>query len=382
ADDGGAINAAALIGRVLVELDGAASIDLVTDASWTCSNKPAKVIGGLGVGPWQGVQAAGGGAQPNLWTCYRKSFELAGKPATAPARIAVDSKYWLWVNGELVVREGGVKRGPNPQDTYFDVVDLAPHLVQGRNQIAVLAWFFGKDGFSHKNSGKPGFLFEMQAGETTVVSDDSWRTIRHPSFGEASNTPNFRLPESSVRFDARHEPTGWTTPGFDDASWKSPADFGAPPTAPWNRLWERSIPQWKDFGLKDYENAAELPKQGGAEPITAKLPYNAQITPWLRVSAPAGVMIQMRTDNGANEIFAEYLTREGEQEFETPAWMSGHAVVYQIPEGVRILGLKYRESGFGTEFTGRFACDNPFLNKLAMMCERTLYINMRDTFFD
>jgi hypothetical protein len=30
--------------------------------------------------------------------------------ATAMTKIAVDSKYWLWVNGQLVVREGGLKR--------------------------------------------------------------------------------------------------------------------------------------------------------------------------------------------------------------------------------------------------------------------------------
>ena len=194
--------------------------------------------------------------------------------------------------------------------------------------------------------------------------------------------PNFRLSESSVLFDARLDPAGWTAAGFDDAAWSSPSDFGPPPAAPWNRLWERSIPQWKDFGLKDYENAKELPRQGGGAAITAKLPYNAQITPWLKVSAPAGLLIKMGTDNTANEINAEYLTREGVQEFETPAWMSGHAVVYQIPSGVEILGLKYRESGYDTEFTGRFVCDNAFLNKLVEKCERTLYINMRDTFFD
>ncbi|MGH8022719.1 MAG: immunoglobulin domain-containing protein, partial [Limisphaerales bacterium] len=35
----------------------------------------------------------------NLWLCYRKTFSLTGQPSSALARIAVDSKYWLWVNG-------------------------------------------------------------------------------------------------------------------------------------------------------------------------------------------------------------------------------------------------------------------------------------------
>ena len=387
--DSGAINAAGIIGKIRIEYGDGTVDETVTDSAWQAAEsmdsaawKPAKTLGKAGVAPWVGMAGGNSGVQANQWNCYRKKFTLTEKPAAALARIAVDSKYWLWVNGELVVREGGVKRGPNPQDTYFDVVDLAPHLVKGDNQIAVLAWYFGKDGFSHKSSGKAGFLFEMVAGATKVLSDSSWKTLRHPSFGEAGNTPNFRLAESSVRFDARHDIAGWTGAGFNDSAWRSPADFGAPPAAPWNRLWERSIPQWKDFGLKDYENAGDLPREGSDKPITAKLPYNAQITPWLKVSAPAGLMIKMGTDNAANEINAEYITKQGVQEFETPAWMSGHNVVYQIPRGVKILGLKYRESGFNTKFTGTFSCDNEFLNKLWKKCERTLYINMRDSFFD
>ena len=387
--DSGSINAAGVIGKIRIEQEGAAVQEIVTDAKWQSAEavdapawKPAKVVGNLGIAPWSGIQAGAASAQVNLWTCYRKRFSLPEKPATAVARIAVDSKYWLWINGRIAVREGGLKRGPNPQDTYFDVVDLAPHLVKGDNQIAVLAWHFGKDGFSHKNSGRAGLLFEMDADGTKVLSDSSWKTIRHPSFGDASNTPNFRLPESSVRFDARLDLPEWMVPRFDDSAWKAPSEFGTPPTAPWNRLWERAIPQWKDFGLKDYENAAKLPKEGGEKAVSADLPYNAQVTPWLKVSAPAGVMIRMGTNNTANEINAEYLTREGEQEFETPAWMSGHKVVYQIPSGVKVLGLKYRESGFNTELTGHFTCDNEFLNKLWKKCERTLYINMRDSFFD
>jgi len=387
--DAGSINAAAVIGKIRIEQNGRGAQEIVTDSKWESAQaadaavwKPVRVVGNLGIAPWGEVKGGSGATPVNLWTCYRKSFNLPGKPSSAIARIAVDSKYWLWINGRLVVREGGLKRGPNPQDTYFDAVDLAPHLMKGDNQIAVLAWYFGKDGFSHKSSGKPGFLFEMDADATKVLSDSSWKTIRHPAFGAASNTPNFRLPESSVRFDGRSDLPEWMAVGFDDSTWKSPVEFGRPPTAPWNRLWERAIPQWKDFGLKDYENAAKLPKMGGGEAVSAELPHNAQVTPWLRVSATAGLMIKMGTDNTANEINAEYITREGEQEFETPAWMSGHKVIYQIPAGVKILGLKYRESGFNTELTGNFSSDNEFLNKLWKKCERTLYINMRDSFFD
>ena len=66
-------------------------------------------------------------SRTNSWICFQKNVqrpELDNQPVYAD--IAVDSKYWLWVNGELVVFEGGLKRGPNPSDTYYDHVDLTP----------------------------------------------------------------------------------------------------------------------------------------------------------------------------------------------------------------------------------------------------------------
>ena len=64
--------------------------------------------------------------KPNTWIEFRKDFSLKKKPKKAEAKIAADTKYWLWVNGELAVFEGGLKRGPNRTDSYYDVVDLAP----------------------------------------------------------------------------------------------------------------------------------------------------------------------------------------------------------------------------------------------------------------
>lgn len=42
----------------------------------------------------------------NTWLAFRKSFELDQVPSTAITKIGVDSKYWLWINGELVIFEG------------------------------------------------------------------------------------------------------------------------------------------------------------------------------------------------------------------------------------------------------------------------------------
>ena len=77
------------------------------------------------------TSADSGPDAPNKWIAFRKDFNLKSIPGSVPARIAVDSKYWLWINGEMVVFEGQLKRGPNPSDSYFDEVDLAPYLKRG-----------------------------------------------------------------------------------------------------------------------------------------------------------------------------------------------------------------------------------------------------------
>ncbi len=38
----------------------------------------------------------------NSWYCFRKDFPLEKVPLQALAKIAIDSKYWLWINGTMV----------------------------------------------------------------------------------------------------------------------------------------------------------------------------------------------------------------------------------------------------------------------------------------
>jgi hypothetical protein len=326
----------------------------------------------------------------NSWIACRKTFELANVPTTVPAQIAVDSKYWLWVNGRLVVFEGQLKRGPTPQDTYFDEIDLAPYLQEGKNTLAILVWYFGKTAFSHVSSGKPGLLFEANLGEQTLVSDASWKVQIHPAYLDRSQEgeqPNFRLSESNVIFDAQKDTLeGWTRPEYSDSAWPNAAEFGKAPVAPWNALWKRPTPLFKDYGLLSYVNDSELPKEGTGEVIEARLPYNCHITPYLDIEAPAGLTIGIQTDHykGGVEpnVRAEYITRAGRQTYESLGWMNGHKVLYTIPKGVKILALKFRETGYNTAFTGAFECNDPFYNTLWQKARRTLYITMRDTYMD
>ena len=178
---------------------------------------------------------------------------MAAHPRSVIARIACDSKYWLWINGRLVVFEGELKRGPTPSGTYFDEVDIAPYLKKGDNTIAVLLWYWGKNGFSHNSSGRAGLLFETHGLGKEITSDANWKVIVHPAYRQTeSRHPNYRLSESNVSFDARKDLAGWREGAFDDSSWASASAYGTPPAGPWGALEKRPILQWKNSGLRYY----------------------------------------------------------------------------------------------------------------------------------
>ena len=123
---------------------------------------------------WKAKRITGKDSQDetNTWIDFRKDISLESVPGQTIAKIACDSKYWLGINGEMAVFEGQLKRGPNPNDTYYDEVDIAPFLKKGKNPLAVLVWYFGKNGFSHNSSGEVGLVFQrdVNAGEV-----EGWR---------------------------------------------------------------------------------------------------------------------------------------------------------------------------------------------------------------
>lgn len=324
----------------------------------------------------------------NSWVAFKKQFEIKEGFNKATLNIAVDSKYWLWVNDKMVVFEGGLKRGPSPKDTYYDEIDLFKNLNKGKNTISVLVWYFGKDGFSHNSSGKAGLLCELFLDKTlSLVTDESWRSVWHTAYvrNETGAQPNYRLPESNIVFDARRDIDGWYK-SDSKVRMGGTMSAGTKGCAPWNKLIKRPIPQWKNYGFKKYNNSLKFPFISDGKKIVCKLPYNCHVTPYLKVKSKAGVKIDIRTDNykggGPENLRTEYITKDGVQEYESFGWISGHEMIYDIPEGVEVLDLQYRETGYNTEFVGEFECNDDYLNKLWIKSRRTLYITMRDTYMD
>ncbi len=320
-------------------------------------------------------------SRPNTWMLWRKKANIEKVPASVKAKIATDSKYWLYINEQLVVFEGGLKRGPAPNSSYYDEVEIAPYLKPGENLIAVLTWYFGLNGFSHVSSGTAGLLFDARAEGVDICSDKSWRGAVYGAYGETDEPkPNYRISESNIRFDARREEQGW---------YKNSYTYGLEEVLPVDvenctlgKLVKRPIPQWKDHGLREYASTEQR-----GDTLVCRLPYNCQCTPYMRLkSSDDGLLIKIQTDvhmiGGSATPRCEYITRKGEQEYENFGWFNGHEVWYILPEGVEMEEVKFRETGYGCDFVEPFRCDDPFFNELWLRAQRTLYITMRDNFMD
>ncbi len=319
---------------------------------------------------------------PDTWLRARTQVKLDAAPRTFPLTIAADTKYWLYVNGVMAVREGGLKQGPTPTDVYADTVDIARFLEAGDNVIALELWHFGKDGFSHRNLRRAAWSV------TGPPELREWWVARDPAhFRDTIGAhPNYRLPESNVAVDGRLYGTDWLQVDYvlsQDTAFRR----AVPLDTALGALVLRPIPQWKDFGRRPFPDPLPRGFVSDGDTLSLKLPYNAQVTPFFAIDAPrAGMRVDIRTDNyrggGPPNVRTVYLTRAGSQAFETPGWMNGHAVRFHFPEGIAVRGIGFRESGYATERAGGFRSGDAALDTLWEKAARTLYITMRDTYMD
>lgn len=309
---------------------------------------------------------------PNTWMSFAKTVELDKVPSRAIVRIGADSKYWLKINGQEVVFEGGLKRGPEPGAGYYDEIDVVKYLQSGENTIDILLWHFGIDGFSHIGSGKAAMIFSLENNGLEIVSDSSWMCCIRPEYGTALEPKqNYRLSESNIRYDSRV-----AQPQMHNA-----IELGTWGDEPFGKMILRPIPMWKDFGIK----TGELIRKG--DTTILKLPYNMQMTPIITVSDEiGGSLVNINTDHSKSGkthcIRAEYITSKGVQTYESLGWMNGQEIIVIAPENVKVQEIRYRETGYNTDLEGSFACSDPFYNMFWEKAMRTLYVNMRDNFFD
>ncbi len=310
--------------------------------------------------------------------------EVPARPETAEVCIGCETRYWLFVNGELAVFEGGLFRESTPGCGYCDVVDLAPYLKEGKNTVTVHVWYYGNGGRNNSFCGKPGLILACDA------------------LGLYSNADTLCYADTAYYIPTA-EPTGYLYGGEHTAYNATVKPFSLCPAmegahravvvgqygdAPWGVAEKRPVP----LLFFTERIPCEATRDGAI--CTANLPYAMQFSPYIKVRACGGEVLDIRSDRYAvrggpgdtkNCYFghrAEYICRDGEQEFEMLDWIFGEKILFRVPETVEVLELGYRESGYDSKITATFECDDPDANILFEKCVRTLKVCMRENYMD
>ena len=314
----------------------------------------------------------------------RKKFHMETLPKEAQAYIACDTKFWLWINGKMVLYEGGVFRESLPGCGYAEQVDIAGFLHKGENVIAALVWFYGNGGRNNTNSGEAGFIFSCKA--LGLYSGTDFQVCNHPAYVKTGAPhPAYLIGGDNIGFDANLDFGDFTAPDFEDSRLENATVYP-------NRVWGDSMisPLPPIAVFEETSVPFRLTETGAA----AKLPYAMTLSVCFKVEAQGNELIDVRTDrycinggpgdehNRYNGHRIEYKTKKGINEFKCLMYLYGEEIRMTFPKSVKVLDISYIESGYNTKFVGSFQTENPIFNRLIEKSIRTLYVCMRNNFMD
>jgi alpha-L-rhamnosidase len=200
----------------------------------------------------------------NSYFYVRKSFELPAAPTRTLARVCADSRYTLYINGQRI---GFGPARSDPRRQSFDVYtkEIAAALRPGRNVVAALVHHIGEGTFSYI-LGRAAFLCELdiEAGGTPLrlQTDSSWKLLPGLPWQPVPYRMSLQTDFPEI-YDARLEPTGWNTAGYDDSWWSAPVLIGPPPVSPWGGMVPREIPFFAERTIA----ATTVAERGHAVPM-------------------------------------------------------------------------------------------------------------------
>lgn len=180
-------------------------------------------------GPFPGVNTWNAAAYPQLHEYgvykFRRSIELAAKPASFVVHVSADNRYKLYVNGQLA------SLGPARGDLYFwnfETVDIAKYLQPGKNTIAALIWNDGKEKPEAQITYATAFILQGNSPAEEIVNTGSdWKCIKDSSYSPLTpRVPGYYVAGPGELVNMYYNAQGWLQNNYDDAGWSKPGMLG------------------------------------------------------------------------------------------------------------------------------------------------------------
>ena len=161
---------------------------------------------------------------------FRKTIDLAAKPASFKINVSADNRYKLYVNGVLV------SAGPARGDTYYwnyEKIDLAPYLTTGKNIISAVVWNEAELRPEAQISLRTAFIVQgATSTEEALNTNNTWKCIRDKAYQPTTGIgyPTYYVAGPGELIDESKTIKNWTALNFDDSAWPNAAqlDHGKP----------------------------------------------------------------------------------------------------------------------------------------------------------
>ena len=150
---------------------------------------------------------------------FRKTINVASKPASFVVKVAGDNRYKLFVNGQQV------SLGPARGDYYYwnyETVDLAPYLQAGDNVLSAIVVNEGSWRPVSQMSYGTGFILQgATPAEETANTNRSWKCLRDTAYRplDVVIVYSYYVAGPGELVDMKLQPKNWQMPGFDDSTW-------------------------------------------------------------------------------------------------------------------------------------------------------------------
>lgn len=336
----------------------------------------------------------GDGLKKNSNVIFRRTFGFGTEkpPARAIVRAACDTHYYLFVNGNAVVWEGGFNRGGNSA-AYYDEFDIGKYLVKGDNVIVCYCTYFGNDGRDMVCGSRAGFIFECN--ELKIYSDESFTAYENAAYKPPQNG-NCLYAGRSIVYDASLEGQiqGVLEPSFNSSLFKAATVLDDYPDSVNGVLLPRPLPLNKFSANPVICKFKKSTDQFDGDTYTISLPYTMRLTPYMEVTGGGQEKIRITTDRTdcqgsfgdedavyrAHKI--EYYTKSTINIFEGLLPMTGQKLIFTMPRSVKVLKLGYREMGYDTQCTVEFSTGDERTDTLFEKALRTLYCCLGSTLMD